>query len=188
TRSKDELGGIILILRCSRAIGDQTYPSEGGVLLSIDLLHRKGPFPQYRIKMSTLELVELKRYLVCHNKSTTLASQEKGREYETWEERVEYLRVVLQVLMDSHHPGKANVVVNTLSRKPLDSTLACKVTLKSMKLGTLKVTGDLIKVGKICKVITYEKSIGVKIRIDEVLRFYDKIHFFDVIDLRKLIL
>ncbi|RDX74013.1 hypothetical protein CR513_46290, partial [Mucuna pruriens] len=77
----------------------------------------------------------------------------------------------------SHHPNKANVVVDALSRKPSyrkcngyrdlrDSSLVYEVTLKSMKLVVLK-------------------TIGLKIRTDEVMRFYDKIH---VIVLRMLIL
>ncbi|RDX93039.1 hypothetical protein CR513_24754, partial [Mucuna pruriens] len=48
----------------------------------------------------------------------------------------------------SHHLGKANVVVNVLSRKSLnfrDSSLVCEVTLKSTKLGMLKVTSDLME-------------------------------------------
>ncbi|RDX77113.1 hypothetical protein CR513_42818, partial [Mucuna pruriens] len=44
-----------------------------------------------------------------------------------------------------HHPSKVNVVVNVLSGKSLDSSLVCEVTLKNMKLGMLKVTGDLMK-------------------------------------------
>ncbi|RDY06535.1 hypothetical protein CR513_09469, partial [Mucuna pruriens] len=75
----------------------------------------------------------------------------------------------------SHHPGKANIVVNALSRKSFyghlrDSSLVYEVTLKSMKL-------DMLKIGR---VITHEKQIGVKIRIDEVMRFSDKIHVMDV--------
>ncbi|RDX92525.1 hypothetical protein CR513_25327, partial [Mucuna pruriens] len=94
----------------------------------------------------------------------------------------------------SNHLGKANVVVNALSRKPCgikveqwkhngyrdlrDLSLVCKVTLNSMKLNMLKIG----------RVITHEKRTSVKIRTDEVMRFYDKIHVLDVIELRKLIL
>ncbi|RDX89088.1 hypothetical protein CR513_29232, partial [Mucuna pruriens] len=68
---------------------------------------------------------------MCHSGSTTLSNQEeKRREYETWEERVEHLRVVLQVLID---------------KDLRDSNLVCEVTLKSMKLGMLKVTNDLME-------------------------------------------
>ncbi|RDX73914.1 hypothetical protein CR513_46398, partial [Mucuna pruriens] len=91
------------------------------------------------------------------------------------------------------HPREVNIVINALSRNSLfvdlrDSSLVCEVTLKSMKLDMLKVTSDLMEVGKINRVITHEKKIGVKIRTDEVMRFYDKIHVLDVTNLRKLIL
>ncbi|RDY02829.1 hypothetical protein CR513_13666, partial [Mucuna pruriens] len=62
-----------------------------------------------------------------------------------------------------------------------DSSLVCEITLKSMKLGMLKVTSDLMEIGKIDRVITHEKRIGVKIRTN-------KIHVVEVIEPRKLIL
>ncbi|RDX63034.1 hypothetical protein CR513_58579, partial [Mucuna pruriens] len=58
---------------------------------------------------------------------------------------------------------KVNVVVNALSRKSS-------------------------YVSALSRVITHEKRIDVKIRTYEVMRFYNKIHLFDVTKLRKLIL
>ncbi|RDY13197.1 hypothetical protein CR513_01919, partial [Mucuna pruriens] len=80
----------------------------------------------------------------------------------------------------SHHLGKANVVVDALSRKHsyIGSSLVCEITLKSMKLGLLKIG----------RVITCDKRIDVNIRTDEVMRFHDKIHVLYVTGLRKLIL
>ncbi|RDX95545.1 hypothetical protein CR513_21913, partial [Mucuna pruriens] len=79
----------------------------------------------------------------------------------------------------SHHLGKANVVVNALSRNSLDlkdSSLVCEVTLNSMKLGMLKVTNDLMeestKGQKLGLVITHENMIDVKIRIDKLTTHY----------------
>ncbi|RDX88386.1 hypothetical protein CR513_30030, partial [Mucuna pruriens] len=48
----------------------------------------------------------------------------------------------------SHHLRETNVVVKNLSRKSLNSSLVCEVTLKSMKLGMLKVTSDLVEESK----------------------------------------
>ncbi|RDX78688.1 hypothetical protein CR513_40994, partial [Mucuna pruriens] len=50
----------------------------------------------------------------------------------------------------SHHLGKANVVVNAVSIKYSyvdlrDLSLVCEITLKSMKLGMLKKTSDLME-------------------------------------------
>ncbi|RDX73323.1 hypothetical protein CR513_47097, partial [Mucuna pruriens] len=82
----------------------------------------------------------------------------------------------------SHRLGKANVVVDALSRKPS----------YSKKLGTLKITGDLMEESresqKLSLVITHEKWIDVKIRTNEVMRFHDKIQVLDVAELRKLTL
>ena len=61
----------------------------------------------------------------------------------------------------SYHPGKANVVADALSRKSLhisalmvremdlleqfrDLSLACEVTLNSVRLGTLRITSELL--------------------------------------------
>ncbi|RDX86353.1 hypothetical protein CR513_32326, partial [Mucuna pruriens] len=104
-------------------------------------------------------------------------------------------RCIIESFNLSHHLSKANVVANALIKKSLDlrdSILVCEVTLKSIKLGMLKVTSDLMEESRECYklglVITHEKRIGVKIRTDDVMRFYDNIHVLDVTKLRKLIL
>ncbi|RDY14525.1 hypothetical protein CR513_00409, partial [Mucuna pruriens] len=65
----------------------------------------------------------------------------------------------------SYHLGKVNVLVNTLSRKSLDlrnSNLVCEVTLKSMKLGMLKVL-HLTKLRKLILQIGLNGDLGVQL-------------------------
>ncbi|RDX65036.1 hypothetical protein CR513_56341, partial [Mucuna pruriens] len=86
------------------------------------------------------------------------------------------------------HLGKVDVVVEVLSRKPFlrDSSFICEITLKSMKLDLLKITSDMM--GENRQEITHDKMIDVRIRIDEVTRFHNKIHVLYVTKLRKLII
>jgi len=106
-------------------------------------------------------------------------------------------RLWLEFLKDydfqlSYHPGKTNVVEDALSRKTLhmsalmvkelelieqfrDLSLVCELTPKSVKLGMLKVTSNIleeIKVGKredlelVDRVVLVNQGKGVDFRLD----------------------
>ncbi|RZB69283.1 Transposon Tf2-11 polyprotein [Glycine soja] len=116
----------------------------------------------------------------------------------------------------SYHPDKANVVVDALSRKSQhifalmiremdlleqfrDLSLACEVTPNSVRLGTLRITSELL--GDIreghktdpflrtkLEAIESERDSSFKVGLDGVLRLQDKICVPNVPELRKMIL
>ncbi|RDX83466.1 hypothetical protein CR513_35607, partial [Mucuna pruriens] len=150
-------------------------PSEGGVPFSIYLLPPSyGTFATTSYMMSPLELVELKRR---QEKIYTLLDDllEHGlleQDLLSYLDRFVFVLIddilILGKLVDeprfevfsdhrslrhllikkNHHLGKANVMVNSMSKKSSDlreSSSVCEVTLNSMKLGMLKVTSDLME-------------------------------------------
>ena len=116
----------------------------------------------------------------------------------------------------SYHPGKANVVADTLSRKSLhmsslmvkeldlieqfrDLSLVSELTPCGEKLGMLKLTSNIldeIKNGQkedlelVDRVVLVNQGKGVDFRLDEngVLMFRDRVCVPDVLELKKQIL
>ena len=116
----------------------------------------------------------------------------------------------------SYHPGKANVVADALSRKSLqmsslmvremdlleqfrDLSLACEVTPNSVRLGTLRITsellGDIREGQKIdpflrtqLEAIESGRDSSFNVGSDGVLKLRDRICVPNVPELRKMIL
>lgn len=116
----------------------------------------------------------------------------------------------------SYHLGKANVVVNALSRKYLsisafmvreldlleqfrDMSLVCEVTPKSVRLGMLKVVSGLVEEIRDyqksntfllvhLEFITLDKQSSFILRANGVLRLQDRIYVPSILELRKMIL
>jgi len=116
----------------------------------------------------------------------------------------------------SYHPGKANVVVDALSRKTLhmsalmvkelelieqfrDLSLVSELTPDGVRLGMLKLTSNIleeIKNGQkedlelVDRVVLVNQGKGVDFRLDEngVLMFHDRVCVPDVLELKKRIL
>src|ERR1051325_7148683 len=116
----------------------------------------------------------------------------------------------------NYHPGKANVVVDALSRKTLhmsllmvrelkmieqfrDMSLVIKVTPKSVILGMLKINNDLldsireaqkldVKLVDLLVGIGQIESEDFKLDAQGVLRFRDRICIPDDVDLKRMIL
>nr|KYP33904.1 Retrovirus-related Pol polyprotein from transposon 17.6 [Cajanus cajan] len=116
----------------------------------------------------------------------------------------------------SYHPGKANVVVDALSRKSLgvsslmikelhmieefrDMSLVCELTPKSIRLGALRVTNSLIdeiregqKVDPFLLSQVGRLNQGVesefRVGVDGVLRFKDRLCIPSVLELKRAIL
>lgn len=116
----------------------------------------------------------------------------------------------------NYHPGKANVVVDALSRKTLHMSaimvkelelieqfrylsLVCEVTPKSVKLGMLKINNDFMEeikeaqkndVKVVDLIVGIDKTENSDFKIDEqgILRFRDRICIPDNSDMKKAIL
>jgi len=116
----------------------------------------------------------------------------------------------------SYHPGKANVVLDALSRKSLhmsalmvkelelieqfqDLSLVCELAPGSVKLGMLKLTSNIleeIKSGQkedlklVNRVVLVNQGKGADFRLDQngVLMFRDRVCVPDVPELKKHIL
>lgn len=116
----------------------------------------------------------------------------------------------------SYHPGKANVVVDALSRKTLhmsalmvkeldlieqfrDLSLVCEVTPKSVKLGMLKINNDFMEDIKEAQkndmkvvdlIVGIDKAENSDFKIDEqgILRFRDRICISNNSEMKKAIL
>ena len=116
----------------------------------------------------------------------------------------------------SYHPGKANVVADALSRKSLhvsalmvrdmdlleqfrDLGIACEVTPNSVRLGTLRITSELLRdiregqktdpfLRTLLEAIKLGRDSSFNVRSDGVLRLQDRICVPNVSGLRKMIL
>ena len=116
----------------------------------------------------------------------------------------------------SYHPGKANVVVDALSRKLLhmsalmvkelelveqlrDLSLGSELTSSGVKLGMFKLASNIleeIKIGRkedfklVDRVVLVNQGKGVDFRLDEngVLMFRNRVCVLDVLELKKRIL
>ena len=116
----------------------------------------------------------------------------------------------------SYHPSKANVVAGTLSRKSLhifalmvsemdlleqfrDLSLACEVTPNSVRLGTLRITSELlgdIREGQKTdpflrnqlEAIESGRDSSFNVGSDGALQLQDRICVPNVLELRKIIL
>src|ERR1044072_4004352 len=112
----------------------------------------------------------------------------------------------------NYHPGKANVVVDALSKKSLHMSmlmvreldlveqfrglsLVCETTPNSVKLGMLKLTSGILEeirngqksdVGLVDKLTLINQGQGGEFRIDEngVMRFGDRVCVPDVTEIR----
>jgi len=116
----------------------------------------------------------------------------------------------------SYYPSKANVVADALSKKSLhmpalmvkeseliekfrDLSLVCELTPRSVKLGMLKLTSNIleeIKVGQkedlelVDHVVLVKQGKGVDFKLDQngVLMFRDRVCVPDVPEIKKRIL
>ncbi|RZC29489.1 Transposon Ty3-G Gag-Pol polyprotein [Glycine soja] len=124
--------------------------------------------------------------------------------------------IICLALSSSYHPDKANVVADALSRKSLhmsslmvremdllelfrDLSLACEVTPNSVRLGTLRITSELLRdiregqkidpfLRTQLEAIESGRDSSFNVGPDGVLRLQDRICVPNVPELRKMIL